>query len=117
MGVETTDPRPPGSNGVRALLDPPLREAAIVLVNGVRVGSLWHPPYRLDVTRFLHAGANTLEVRVANTAINRMAGEPPRDFTALYAKYGKRFEMQDMDNLKPIPSGMMGPVRLIVANR
>jgi hypothetical protein len=117
LGVETTDPRPPGSNGVRALLDPPLREAAIVLVNGVRVGSLWHPPYRLDVTRFVHPGANTVEVRVANTAINRMAGDPPRDFTALYAKYGKRFEMQDMDNLMPIPSGMMGPVRLIVARR
>jgi hypothetical protein len=113
IGVETTDPRPPGSNGVRALLEPPLREAAIVKVNGKTVGSLWHPPYRIDISGALNAGANSIEVQVANTAINRMAGDPPRDFTALYAKYGKRFEMQDIDNLAPLPSGMLGPVKLV----
>jgi hypothetical protein len=56
---------------------------------------------------------NSLEVRVANTAINQMAGQPPRDFTALYEKYGKRFEMQDMNNLQPVPSGLTGSVTLI----
>jgi hypothetical protein len=113
VGKPTTDPRPAGSNGVRALLDPPIREAAIVWVNGKRIGSLWHAPYRLDVTSALRAGNNSIEVRVANTAINSMAGQPPRDFTALYAKYGKRFEMQDMDHLAPVPSGMLGPVQLL----
>jgi hypothetical protein len=112
-GQQTTDPRPPGSNGVRALLDPPVREAAIVMVNGKQVGSLWHPPYQLDITDALHVGTNSIAVRVANTAINRMAGDGPHDFTALYALYGKRFEMQDMNNLQPIPSGLMGPIRLL----
>jgi hypothetical protein len=74
---------------------------------------LWHPPYRLDITAFAHPGENTLEVRVDNTAINELAGQPALDYTALNAKYGKRFDPQDMDNLKPIPSGLIGAVRLI----
>jgi hypothetical protein len=112
-GTPTTDNRPASASGIHALLDPPIREAAIVYVNGRRAGSLWHPPYRIDISPFVHAGENSLEVRVYNTAINLLAGEPPRDYTALYAKYGKRFEPQDMNNLKPVPSGLIGPVRLL----
>jgi len=112
-GTPTTDNRPVYANGMHALLDPPIREAAIIYVNGERAGSLWHPPYRIDVTRLLHAGANQIEVRVYNTAINELAGQPPHDYAALYAKYGKRFEPQDMENLQPIPSGLSGPIRLL----
>jgi hypothetical protein len=42
-----------------------------------------------------------------------MAGQPPHDYTALNALYGKRFDMQDMDHLQAVPSGLMGPVRLL----
>jgi hypothetical protein len=112
-GRPVEDDRPPHASGMRALLDPPIREAAIVYVNGVRAGSLWHPPYRIDITPFAHRGKNRIEVRVFNTAINLLAGQPPRDYSALYAKYGKRFEPQDMENLQPVPSGILGPVRLI----
>jgi hypothetical protein len=96
-----------------ALLDPPIREAAIVFVNGKRAGALWHPPYRIDISRFVHEGENQIEVRVYNTAINLLAGRPPRDYTALRAKYGRRFDPQDMDNLQPIPSGLFGPIHLV----
>ena len=112
-GMRTVDTRPPGANGTHALLDPPIREAAIIYVNGKQAGSLWHPPYRIDITALVHTGQNRLEVRVYNTAINELAGQPPRDYTALYAKYGTRFEPQDMDNLKPIPSGIIGRVSLV----
>jgi hypothetical protein len=112
-GTPTVDTRPPNASGIHALLDPPIREAAIVYVNGSRAGSLWHPPYRLDITAFAHPGENTLEIRAYNTAINELAGQPARDYTALNAKYGKRFEPQDMDNLKPVPSGLIGNIRLI----
>jgi hypothetical protein len=84
-----------------------------VFVNGQRAGSLWHPPYRLEVSGLLHRGENQIEVHVYNTAINLLSGQPPRDYSALYAKYGKRFEPQDMDNLQPIPSGLFGPIRLL----
>jgi len=112
-GVPTIDNRPPHASGMRALLDPPIREAAIVTINGQRVASLWHPPYRIDITLFLHREENRIEVTVYNTAVNEMAGQPPRDYTALNARYGKRFDMQDMDHLQPVPSGLMGPIHLL----
>jgi hypothetical protein len=112
-GTPTTDNRRPGASGTRALLDPPIREAAVVFVNGQRVGSLWHPPYRLDISKLVKMGENKIEVHVYNTAINLLAGQPPRDYTALRAKYGRRFDPQDMDNLKPIPSGLFGTIRLV----
>jgi hypothetical protein len=107
------DTRSPRQPGMRAWLDPPIREAAIVLLNGKRVGDLWHPPYVIDLTSAMHEGENTLEVRVFNTAINELAGQPPRDYTALKAKYGDRFQMQDMDDLQPVPSGIRGPVQIV----
>ena len=117
QGTPTTDNRPPNANGIHALLDPPIREAAIVEINGHRATSLWHPPYRVDITSLIHPGENKIEVHVYNTAINELAGQPPRNYTALYAKYGKRFEPQDMDNLRPIPSGLFGPIQLIEQSR
>jgi hypothetical protein len=111
-GTPFEDKRRPNASGMLALLDPPVREAAIVFVNGKRVGSLWHPPYRIGISKFVHTGQNQLEVHVYNTAINLLAGQPPRDYAALRAKYGRRFDPQDMDNLKPIPSGLFGPIHL-----
>ena len=112
VGTPTIDPRPPNASGTRALLDPPIREAAVVFVNGQRAGSLWHPPYRIDISNLVHRGTNQVEVRAYNTAVNLLAGQPPHDYTALRAKYGRRFDPQDMDNLKPIPSGLLGPIHL-----
>lgn len=114
-GQPVADDRPPNGSGMHALLDAPIREAAIVYVNGTRAGSLWHPPYRIDITALVHSGENRVEVRVFNTAINLLAGQPPRDYSALYAKYGERFEPQDMKNLQPVASGMLGTVKLIEA--
>ena len=112
-GVPLTDTRTPNAPGVSALLDQPVCEAALIYVNGQLAGPLWHPPYRLDITTLLKPGQNSLEVRVFNTAINELAGQPPRDYTALNAKFGKRFDPQDMDNLQPIPSGLLGPIHLL----
>ena len=101
------------SSGMRAWLESPVREAAIVYVNGQRAGSVWRPPYRTDVTHFLRPGENSLEIVVANLAINKLAGSPPPDYSALEGKYGRRFDPQDMRDLQPLPSGLLGPVRLI----
>jgi hypothetical protein len=113
QGVPITDDRPPNANGIHALLDPPIREAAVVYLNGSRVGSLWHPPYRIDITQFIRGKTNHVEVRVYNTAINQLAGQSPHDYSALWEKYGKRFDPQDMENLHPVPSGLFGPIRLL----
>lgn len=107
VGTPTEDTRRPNSAGIHALLDPPIRDAAIVLVNGERVGSVWHPPYQIQVSPFLRKGDNTIEVRVYNTAVNSLAGQPAREYTALNAKYGKRFDPQDMNLIEPLPSGLL----------
>lgn len=97
----------------RAWYEAPVREAAVVTVNGRRAGSLWAPPYRLDVTRLLRPGRNRIEVEVANTAINLLAGRAPADYRLLHARYGERFQPQDMEDLQPVASGLMGPVTLV----
>ena len=48
---------------------------ARVKLNGKDLGTLWRPPYRMDVTNVLRAGANELEVSVVNLWPNRMIGD------------------------------------------
>jgi hypothetical protein len=97
----------------QALLDPPVREAAVVYVNGRRAGSLWCPPYRLDVTGLLQRGENRIKIEVANLALNAMAGGPLPDYSALKARFGDRFQPQDMELVKPVPAGLLGPIQLV----
>jgi hypothetical protein len=44
-------------------------------LNGHDLGTLWKPPFRVEVTAALKAGENTLELRVVNLWINRMIGD------------------------------------------
>jgi hypothetical protein len=99
---------------MRAFYDPPIRAAALVTINGRTAGALWHPPYRLDVSTFLKAGQNRIEIHVYNTALNAWSALPPHDYKPLIAKYGDRFQMQDLDQVKPISSGLLGQVQLVV---
>ena len=46
-----------------------------VTINGRDLGVIWHPPFRRDVTDALHAGENSIELAVANTWHNRLAGD------------------------------------------
>ena len=111
---ETAAPNP-RSNGMRALLIGPVREAAVVIINGHRTGSVWCPPYALDVTEFLKSGENKVQIVVGNTAINYMAGHALPDYRLLNLRYGERFQAQDMDKVQPLPSGLTGPIRLKIA--
>ncbi len=110
-------PIPQGGPKVRhqAWIDAPVRDAAVVWVNGQRAGSVWCPPYAVDVTRLLRPGTNDLRIDVANTAINHMAGRALPDYRLLNLRYGTRFEPQDMDRVAPLPAGLFGPIRLVAA--
>jgi hypothetical protein len=100
-------------SGMRAMLEGPVREAAVVYINGKRVGSVWCPPYQVKVSGLLQAGENHVRIVVANLAINELARGPLPDYKALNAKYGARFQPQDMGHLEPLPSGLLGPIRLV----
>jgi hypothetical protein len=102
--------------GMHAYFEPPIREAALVTINGQAAGALWHPPYRLDISKLLRAGQNHIEIHVYNTALNAWSAQPPHDYKPLIAKYGDRFQMQDLDKVMPIPSGLLGRVYLVTQN-
>jgi hypothetical protein len=107
--------RPTSSTGrgrFQAMIEAPIREAAVVYVNGSRAGSIWCPPYRIDIASFLHPGENHLRIEVANLAVNEMAAHPLPDYTALNARYGERFEPQEMNEIRPMPAGLLGPITL-----
>jgi len=106
-------PASPRTNGMRALLDGPIREAAVITINGRRAGAIWCPPYALDVTEFLKRGENQLRIVVGNLAVNYMAGRSLPNYRLLNLRYTERFQAQDMDKIQPVPAGLLGPIRLI----
>jgi hypothetical protein len=121
VNVPTAGPSTPSATAApvrqRAWIESPVREAAVVYVNDKRVGAVWAPPYAVDVTGFLTPGENRLRVVVGNTAINHMAGRPLPSYRLLNLRYGERFTPQDMKDLQPLPSGILGRVRLVSTAR
>jgi hypothetical protein len=112
-GSPVTSPERRSGSGMRAMYEGPVREAAVVYVNGKRAGAVWCAPYQVDVSGLLKDGANTLRIVVANTAVNLLAKGPLPDYRSLNAKYGERFTPQDMGAVQPVPSGLLGPIKLV----
>ena len=106
---------PARATHIAAYYDPPVQAAALVTINGKTAGALWHPPYRLDVSKLLKPGVNHIEIDVYNTALNAWSALPPHDYAPLIAKYGDKFQMQDLNLVAPISSGLLGPVHLVTA--
>jgi hypothetical protein len=111
-GKPIPEPQPLGRYNMQAYLESPVRETAQVFINDSPAGAVWHPPYRLDISSFLHPGANRIRIVVGNSAINQLAAQAQPDYRLLYAKYGVLFVPQDMDHLQPLPSGLLGPITL-----
>jgi hypothetical protein len=108
------DPPTRAGPGFAADFDAPVRDAAVVFINGHRAGAVWCPPYQIDVTPWLIAGDNELRIEVANTAVNAIAahGFPNYDVKAIEAQFGNRFPPPKASDFKPLPSGLFGPIRL-----
>ncbi|MDR1012163.1 MAG: hypothetical protein LBM04_13735, partial [Opitutaceae bacterium] len=109
---------------------------AQVRLNGRDLGILWKPPFRVDITDAVREGANTLEIAVTNTWVNRLIGDeqlpadrewvrvPRRRGYALkaYPDWFLRGERSPTGritfttwkhydkNASPLPSGLLGPV-------
>lgn len=116
FGAGTATAEKEAKNGFRVFYDPPIREAAVIRINGKRAGSLWAPPYQMDITEIIHAGANSIEIEVGNTAMNWMATHPQPSYRLLQLKYGNRFQPQDLELISILPSGLLQPLRLRLQN-
>lgn len=89
-----------------------VHELAAVSVNGKPVGIAWKPPYRLDISSAVHAGANTLQACVTNLWPNRLIGDKQPNAPA--AKAFTTYNPFPAD--APLrPSGLFGPVTLVRA--
>lgn len=51
------------------------RDVLEVTVNRQSLGTLWKPPYQVDVTSALKSGENQLEIKVTNEWTNRQIGD------------------------------------------
>ena len=96
--------------GSRILLDlGDVRNLAVVTINGKQLGTVWHAPYRLDVTSALKPGRNELSVTVINPWVNRLIGDAQpgvkEKFTfTTWKSYTAKSPL--------VPSGLIGPVTL-----
>jgi alpha-L-rhamnosidase len=112
-GTSVGLPSPSAEHTMRAYLESPVREAAEVFVNGIRAGYVWHPPYSVRIESLLKAGNNELRIVVGNTAMNALSSRALPNYRLLKDRYGDLFTPQDMDQVSPIPSGILGKVQIV----
>jgi hypothetical protein len=82
---------------------------ARVQVNGVEVGTVWRPPFKVDISKTLRRGRNEVRIEVANTWKNRLIGDQQPGMTQV-SFAPSAAERVDAPLLR---SGLIGPVRLI----
>ena len=71
------------SAGKRIILDlGTMNDLAQVKINNSDIGTLWYPPFKVDITDALKSGCNTIEIAVTNNWANRLIGDEkePVDF-------------------------------------
>lgn len=109
---------------------------ANVSINGKEAALCWKEPYRLDITRFIKPGENSLSIQVATLWPNRQIGDEqlpaensftpshyistmPEWFVQNKRNPGRRITFATWNNYKPedplLEAGLLGPVRLITA--
>ena len=86
-----------------------VKNLAEITVNGKSLGTVWHTPYRVNITSALKPGANEISIKVTNAWVNRLIGDQQPGATTKYT----------FTDVKPyransplLPSGLLGPVNL-----
>jgi len=81
-----------------------------VAVNGRYIGIFWKTPFKADITSALKPGSNQLVIGVTNLWVNRLIGDQQS-----YAV--RKYTFTDFTPYKAdsplLPSGLLGPVRII----
>lgn len=86
-----------------------VKDIATVEVNGINCGTSWMAPYRVDISKAVKKGKNTLKITVVNTWANALLGAdngmPPYEGIWTNGKY-RRAEKN------VLPAGLLGPITL-----
>lgn len=84
-------------------------DLAEVRLNGERVGTVWHSPYRIDIGAYAKPGKNELEIRVANLWVNRLIGDAQPGANKITWTASPTYAAT-----APLrPSGLIGPVQVL----
>jgi hypothetical protein len=85
-----------------------VKEIAELSVNGNLVGGImWKPPFQTDVTGFLRAGMNHIQVKVTNLWPNRIIGDQQPSVQKTYTWTDYKPYTKESPLLE---SGLLGPV-------
>lgn len=85
--------------------------AAEVIVNGNNAGVLWIAPFTLDITKYLHKGENSIEVKITNQWTNKLIGDeryPRQDDGYKLSSYNPKEDSSMPEwflNNEPMPEG------------
>ena len=87
-----------------------VRELAEVKVNGKSCGTVWCPPWRVDVTDAIKSGENQIQIEVVNFWPNRLIG----DARLPVAQRLTHTNIRKLTAKTPLePAGLFGPVTLL----
>jgi len=107
-----------------------VNDIARVKLNGKDIGVVWCAPWQIEISDALQEGTNELEIEVANRWINRLLGdrlEPDTNVRTVKFENGflegKEFTtgrytftidaaMRSFKFTEPLPSGLLGPVKI-----
>ena len=85
-----------------------VKNLAEVYVNGKKAATLWKQPFMTDITSFVHAGINNIEIKVVNSWVNRLIGDAQPG-----AKKITFIVLPLLNENSPLEeSGLLGPVKL-----
>ncbi len=91
-----------------------VKNMAEVFVNGKSLGLLWKKPFRIDITHALKRGKNDIEIKVTNLWVNRLIGDLQPGVTNKITYTTMPFYQA---NSRLLPSGLLGPVKIISVKR
>ncbi len=87
-----------------------VKNIADLTVNGKPIRTLWHAPFRADVTSALKPGKNEVQVKVTDLWVNRLIGDQQPGVTTKYTFADVKPYKADSPLL---PSGLLGPVTIL----
>ncbi|MFZ2340767.1 MAG: glycosyl hydrolase [Bacteroidales bacterium] len=87
-----------------------VKNLAEVIVNGKSLGIVWKTPFRINVTGALKSGENNLEIKITNLWVNRLIGDQQPDVKEKLTYTTQAFYQAGSPLL---PSGLMGPVKIL----
>lgn len=84
---------------------------ASVAVNGVHCGTIWTAPCKLDISKAVRQGNNTIQIKVTNTWANRLIGDqqlPESERTTWTTA-----PLNTLEGKPLLPAGLVGEVRVV----